>query len=460
MKDDKNLTSPRIPYWLVCLGLVVIGVGASIWGGPGDLTSQSIREIAKALGPGIFTAGLLGLLVGLFFGHGSAPGRSRRQSPNSPRVAAGTTFSSDDREAQIAAIISREFPAFNSADMNTPFARLGIDSISLLMIRTQAEALAGRDLDQDLWDGVVTPADLARTLGQRAPQLRSADVPPPATERRTYFLNMPQMALGGLSESWLFKELGDVHWSMLAKALGQPSRLLSDSAGDRIYATFTRIQLRSSCALADYEENERIDIDSRMSRYGAGLYFSEAMVSGATATMQARLMSSFSKFGASGSNTSLFKGLPELAPDCVIPALSEIPEFGRDYQERRAQTLAPPIFECEYEIMPSHDINGVGLLYFAAYPMIDDICAARYAGRTYATGFSTRHRDVFYFGNSDADDKLIYRMHRSAGDDESVEIESSISRKSDGGLMARIFTQKVGPARTTGSRQAAVYAGQ
>ena len=245
----------------------------------------------------------------------------------------------------------------------------------------------------------------------------------------------------------MFKELGDIHWNMLAKALGQPTRLISDSAGDRIYATFTRIQLQSSCALGDYKENEPIDIDSSMSRHGVGLYFSEAMANGATGLIQARLMSSFSKFGATGSNTSLFKGLPELPLDCGIPAHAACQNSEVTTGWRRAETLAPPIFECEYEIMPSHDINGVGLLYFAAYPIIDDICAARHAGRTYATGMSTRSRDIFYFGNSDADDRLIYRLHRRAGGDNSVEIESSISRKSDGGLMARIFTQKVRPVR-------------
>ena len=70
-----------------------------------------------------------------------------------------------------------------------------------------------------------------------------------------------------------------------------------------------------------------------------------------------------------------------------------------------------------------------------------------------------RYRDIFYFGNSDADDKLIYRLHRKAGDDDSAEIESSISRKSDGNLMARIFTQKVRPAREVNPRQVAVDAG-
>src|SRR5580700_10251578 len=440
MTDGKDLNSPQIPYWLVCLGLVVIGIAATIWGGPWE----PIRDIAKELGPGIFTAGILGSLVALFFRHQFVRDRSLGRSPS---PAASPSLPSHDRAAQVAAMISREFPAFTSSDMNTPFARLGIDSISMLTIRTQAETLAGKGLDQDQWDDIDTPADLARALGHISPQPRSGDVPPTPGERRTYLLNMPQMAVGGLSESWLFKELGDIHWNMLAKALGQPTRLISDSAGDRIYATFTRIQLQSSCALGDYKENERIDVDSSMSRHGAGLYFSDAMANGITGSIQARLMSSFSKFGASGSNTSLFKGLPELPPDCGIPALGEVPEFARDYQGRRAETLAPPIFECEYEIMPSHDINGVGLLYFAAYPMIDDICAARHAGRAYATALSTRSRDIFYFGNSDADDKLIYRLHRSAGDGDSVEIESSISRKSDGGLMARIFTQKVRPVR-------------
>ncbi|HTC05118.1 MAG TPA: LnmK family bifunctional acyltransferase/decarboxylase, partial [Xanthobacteraceae bacterium] len=366
MTDDKDLTSPQIPYWLVCLGLVVIGIAATIWGGPWE----PVRDIARVLGPGIFTAGILGSLLALFFQHEFVRDRSRRQSLSPPQLAASASLPSHDSAAQVAAMISREFPAFTSSDMNTPFARLGIDSISMLTIRTQAETLAGKGLDQDQWDDIDTPADLARALGEVSPRLLSTDVPTTTGERRTYLLNMPQMAVGGLSESWLFKELGDIHWTVLAKALGQPTRLLSDSAGDRIYATFTRIQLRSSCALGDYKENERIDIDSSMSRHGAGLYFSEAMANGATGSIQARLMSSFSKFGATGSNTSLFKGLPELPPDCGIPALPDVPEFARDYQGRRAETLAPPIFECEYEIMPSHDINGVGLLYFAAYPMI------------------------------------------------------------------------------------------
>ena len=138
----------------------------------------------------------------------------------------------------------------------------------------------------------------------------------------------------------------------------------------------------------------------------------------------------------------MLKGQPEIPPDCDIPTLPDLPAFGHEYRARRAEKLASPIFECEYEIVPSHDINGVGLLYFAAYPTINDICAMRHAGRSLATGFSTRQRDVFYFSNSDPDETLIYRLHRWTASDDRIEMEASISRKSDGVLMAYITTAK------------------
>src|SRR5262249_33298407 len=143
------------------------------------------------------------------------------------------------------------------------------------------------------------------------------------------------------------------------------------------------------------------------------------------------------------SNTSLIKGAPEVPADCNIPALAELPEFARQYRARRSAKLGESLFECEYEIIPSHDINGVGLLYFAAYPTINDICAMRHAGRSFATQYSTVHRDVFYYGNSDPDDTLLLRLHRCAADDESIDMESSIGRKSDGHLIAHVLTRKV-----------------
>src|SRR5262249_1878002 len=150
----------------------------------------------------------------------------------------------------------------------------------------------------------------------------------------------------------------------------------------------------------------------------------------------------FSKYGEAGANTSLLKGQPEIPNGCEIPVLADLPDAAQGYRARRAESFAAPLFECEYDILPAHDINGVGLLYFAAYPMINDICAARYAGRDLAIRFSTRSRDVFYFANSDPSETLIYRIHRWNADDNRIEMEGTLSRKSDGVAMASIVTTK------------------
>ncbi len=344
--------------------------------------------------------------------------------------------------ARIVSIIAAESPGFSPADLDKPFANLGIDSFTALVIRARIEQAVGAAIDDRLWMSATTAGDIVRALAKSAPATTESHRPPAAVERRSYDINMPQMALGGLSESWLFKEFGDIHWHLITEGLGTPSHELADADGDRLYATFTRFRLNSSVGLTGYRENERLEVEARLNRYGAGLYFSEVAANGDGRVLRAELMSSFSKVGESGSNTALLKGQPDIPPECSIPALDDMPAFGGAYRERRAAPLPPPLFECEYEIIPSHDINGVGLLYFAAYPTINDICAVRHGGRPLMADFSTRSRDVFYFGNSDPDDTLIFRLHRWQAAADRIEMESSLSRKSDGALMAYIATTK------------------
>ncbi len=380
-----------------------------------------------------------------------------RQSPQSVPRPAATPRSGPQAavagglEERVIAIIRRECPAFSAADLQTPFDRLGIDSVGMLMIHTAVEEIAGERFDNRRWERIVTPSDLVRTLRAPArdePEQRSGT----AVERRSRVLSMPQMALGGLSERWLFTELGDMHWSILANAFDRPSHLLRDDEGRRIYATFTRFRLESTRPFADFEENERIDLDLSMRRHGAGMYFSDAVVSGTTGSVQASLMSSFSKFGQSASNMSLLKGLPEIPADFAIPLLSELPEFGQAYRTRRSTTSPAAIFECDYEIIPAYDINGVGLLYFAAYPIINDICASRHGGRSLMIDFSTVRRDVFYFGNSNPDETLLFRLHEWRCDEHSIDMTASIARRSDGNVIAQILTRKVRSSGVAGAR--------
>jgi hypothetical protein len=63
--EERRFTGPQIRYWLISLGLVVGGAAAAIWGD--ELPWQWLRLIAKELGPGIFTAGIIASLVEPFF---------------------------------------------------------------------------------------------------------------------------------------------------------------------------------------------------------------------------------------------------------------------------------------------------------------------------------------------------------------------------------------------------------
>jgi|GEM_PF-289382 len=356
-------------------------------------------------------------------------------------------------------LLRGEIKNFTAKDMERPIFDLEIDSFGLISLRTTLETLIGRQISDSAWGKVQTPADvvrIARASGERAAPSSAASpamVAPrilehqgvsksPASERRVQDVNMPQMALSGLSEPWIFKELGDLHWSVLTAGLRTPSAAVADSEGVRLYATFTRICLSARQPLTDIKENDRITLDLEMSRFGAGMFFSSANVDGPNSHIHAEIMTSFSKFGEAGSNTSLLKGQPVIPENCDIPALSALPEFAVGYRAQRASDLPPPIFETEYEILPPHDINGVGLLYFAAYPTIIDICAARRLGPGMFSDYSTSGRDVYYFANSAPSETLIFKMYKLEDQSDVLKFEASLSRKSDGKLMAFVATVK------------------
>ncbi len=366
----------------------------------------------------------------------SAAAAVRGSAPASalPAVAqaASTAPFSDDA---VLARIREECPALTGDDLDRPFEDLGVDSFGMLTLRTKLEEASGKAITDETWSSVLTPADAVRVFSNVMPARERAQTAAVVSERRDYRVNLPQMAAGGLSESWLFKEIGDLHWSQISKGLGVPSAQVRDIGGNRLLATFTRVQVDSTVPLAAYVENEPIAIEGKISRYGSAMFFNDASVTGEGKVTKLRVMSSFSKFGETATNISLQPAQPHIAADCGIPALAALPEFAEEYRLRRNAPLAAPLFECEYSIAPCYDINGVGLLYFAAYPMINDICAGRYAGPSYA-GFSTLRRDVFYFANCDADDTVIYRIHRWHATDGGIEAEESLSRKSDGGLMS------------------------
>jgi probable biosynthetic protein (TIGR04098 family) len=267
---------------------------------------------------------------------------------------------------------------------------------------------------------------------------------------RAYLVNMPQMAMGGLSELWLFKEVGDLHWALLENGLGCPSSQIQDANGERLYATFTRIKLQSTLRLSEVRENSAVSAKGSITRYGGGLFFSDIVLKIGSEQILVGIASSFTMRSLTTSNSSLSKGQPVILPDCPIKNLKEVPSIAMEHREMKAYAEFSVLQSAEYHILPQHDINGVNLLYFAAYPTINDICEARCTSNAidWSMNTSTTTRDISYYANCDADDVIMYKLHSVETLGERMILYSTLSRKSDSKLMAAIRTVKVlnGPA--------------
>jgi len=367
------------------------------------------------------------------------------------------------QDARVLDIIHREIPTLDMARIDGPIDDSGIDSFDLITLRTAIEKDTGRMIPDREWGAIGSLSDIPRlpvfatgaapsrplsaptavdaAAGPAAPAPQTG-ILAPGQARRDYVINMPQMALSGLSESWLFKEIGDIHWDMITDFLQSPSSGISDDLGDRLYATFTRIRLDVDPTLQTFNENDDLSIASTLERFGAGFYFADHTISSANANGTARTMSTFAKYGERGKNTSLMKGTPTLPQPDAINALDAFPEFGVEYRARRAQDMDPASFECEYEILPCHDINGVGLLYFAAYPTIFDLCLEQAEGKGFLIGHSTVSKDICYYANSEPDETLVFRLHAREEDGDLIRHVVSLSRKSDNKRMSEAISVK------------------
>lgn len=372
------------------------------------------------------------------------------------------------------ALLRAEKPELAESALGEGLADLGFDSFALINLRIAIETRAGRPIADSAWQTLRSPADLLagegeEAVGEAAPPANAAPVALsmpraepaaagalprsqapvtapralPAGEWREYRTNMTQMAMRGLGEPWLMKEIGDIHWSAMLRELGTNSASLADSNGDRLYATFTRIRWRSDVPLTDYRESEAFELEAHLERYGAGMFFSRVEGRGAAGTLVADVMTSFAKYGEAGANTSLLKGQPVVPPECAIPVVAAAPEFAAEYRALRAGEFGDSLFECDYELLPPHDINGVGLLYFAAYPTIFELCTMRHAGRDFATGFSLVERDICYFANADPEEVLRFRLHAYEESETGIVYRATLSRTSDGKTMALATGRKV-----------------
>ncbi|MCM3871756.1 MAG: hypothetical protein ND895_13830 [Pyrinomonadaceae bacterium] len=356
--------------------------------------------------------------------------------------------------------ISREFEESN---LSLPFDQCGLDSFDLLVVRVRLENETEQRIPDSQWISFKSFQDIQNYLDQITPLAPEQAETAGITSHRKIVMNMPQMAIGGLSESWLFKEFGDLHWGMTCDALNSKSHDLLDELGNRLYATFVRIRIESSHHLKQFQENEQLDFQGRLSRFGKSMFFSDIAVRGEGKQIKASLMTTFSV--RHSNNKSLLKGEPSIPANCPAISLSTMPHFAEEYREMRKGNMRELalrdeifcaqkelLFEMTYRINPYQDLNGVNLLYFAAYPMISDYCEMEFIRHKREEDSSSSYwpleasniaRDVFYYGNCDLDDRIVFGVNSfQLTGDRRLMIATSLFRESDRQLIANIFSIK------------------
>ncbi|MEJ8756813.1 LnmK family bifunctional acyltransferase/decarboxylase [Pontibacter sp. H259] len=269
---------------------------------------------------------------------------------------------------------------------------------------------------------------------------------------------MPQMAINALSELWLLKELGDIHWQLISNGLQQKSSEFGDGLGNRLYATFVRIHYTIS-PLYDFKEDTTLPLNGSIRRYGNDAYLS--VINGVTDScfLDAQLMTCFSQ-RETQSNSKILKGVLKENLN-YIEKTDSSPEFLNQYRFLRKGLINEiehkdfkfiitdeEVAIRAHKILPYYEINGVGLLYFACYPIISDTAVSDIMETLgivsdFKMRYFTIFRDIFYFANCDVNDKVIVKLNDiELLVNDCIKYSTSLYRKSDNALMARIFTVK------------------
>src|SRR5476651_517271 len=117
-------------------------------------------------------------------------------------------------------LIKTIIPGFTEDRISPAFDNAGIESMDLLTIRVEFENISGGEFSDNDWLSFTSLADIIAFCQVAEKKGNAGDEHSDSISgARKIRINMPQMAIGALSENWLFKEIGDTHWDMLCAGL-------------------------------------------------------------------------------------------------------------------------------------------------------------------------------------------------------------------------------------------------
>lgn len=216
-------------------------------------------------------------------------------------------------------------------------------------------------------------------------------------------LGMAEMGFDGVSEQWLMRRAGDLHWRLIARAMGQPEAVFTCAEERPLYAAFcaTRLTL-------DHPELPRLGADlalrGRLFRVGRSRLGSlvDLTVNGRP-TGGIALVSVFVGRGEAGNNRSLVRRAPRMVavPAETSPHLDLLARHAaraalafRGSPDGGAGSWLRPC--------PALDFNAAGLLYFPSFIALADRAAFE-AGEHI---LPIRQRTVCYLGNVEPGERV------------------------------------------------------
>lgn len=236
--------------------------------------------------------------------------------------------------------------------------------------------------------------------------LALAPRPVPVFQAGKLILGMAHLSPAGLSEQWVLRHCGDLHWNMIARALGQDDAVFRAQDGWPVYAAFCTTSLRLDPFVQSLL-GQQIQVSSSLQAVSDTRTGSHHRISAKGKVLaELSMISTFVSHDASGSNKRIIR-------NSVLGAM-QLPKadaalVGLDQQARamsralRRRNLSDTPTAYTERPTPTLDFNAVGLLYFPTFSRLAETAA--YAGQSQPRPLL--QRDIVYLGNLDQGDTIL-----------------------------------------------------
>jgi probable biosynthetic protein (TIGR04099 family) len=282
----------------------------------------------------------------------------------------------------------------------------------------------------------------------------------PAGPRRVR-VGMPHLDVGGLSEGWLLRHVGDLYWEAIARRLGVATDEIRDDGRQRIYPTVVALRARYDSPLSEVRENDVLETAVEVMPCGRACAQGRVTALAGPARLSIELVTTFAFRQADGTMRAAIpaarlaaRWTPVQTPS-HLALLARAARRGEPFDDAFAGPWLvqedAPLGRVRQEPSPYTDYNGAGLLYFAAFPTIADtterwlvrqLGLERQGAPDWALATSPLARDVFYYGNLPLGETLVGELVAFVDDGAGVKTRVRLRRARDEQALADVVTRR------------------